>query len=402
MVRPRHCRADLLICAVTIAAGVLVGACSGTPEDANAANAGGPAAARAGGAAGARAGVGAGGRRRSVIVAPTDVAVVTSEPISDAIPVTGTLQPLTSVDVRARIDGDLTGVFVREGERVGQGQLLARFEAVAEQSSAASAQAGSAAAKADLSQAEWNLKQTTDLYRAGAVSEGEYRTAQQQVNASNARLAAAAATQSSASLSARDTRVTAPISGIISKRMVDVGEHLARGAPMFTLVRNSTLELQATVPERSASAVKVGQRVTFSVDGQELTGAVARMSPTIDPASRSITVYVDVPNADGAIKGNSLATGSILLRTVNGALVVPTGALHQGLNNGSTYVYRINTGAVEQVNVNVGIVNNGVGKAQITSGLVTGDRIISGNLGTLSAGATVQVIGGDAARRGPR
>ncbi|MGI8507846.1 MAG: hypothetical protein ACR2MQ_00815, partial [Gemmatimonadaceae bacterium] len=69
-------------------------------------------------------------------------------------------------------------------------------------------------------------------------------------------------------------------------------------------------------------------------------------------------------------------------------------------DSGKTYVYRINSGAVEQTNVTVGIVDNRAGKAQITSGLNPGDKVISGNVGTLSAGAKVQVIGGDRSRGG--
>jgi len=166
------------------------------------------------GASGGAGGAGA-ARSRTVILAPSDVTVAQSGSISDGIAITGTLRPLDAVDVRARIEGDLTGVFVREGQQVSQGQLLAQFEAVAERSSAARAQAAQAAARADLSQAQWNLKQTTDLYHAGAVSEADYRAAQQAAEAASARLAAAQASQQSAAITARDTRVTAPISGVI-------------------------------------------------------------------------------------------------------------------------------------------------------------------------------------------
>lgn len=389
--RPLHSRhrrarvAAALGCTVLL----LAAACAKNEADAKAASGAGA------GAAAAR-----GRKPRTVVLAPSDVAVATTGSISDGIAITGTLRPLDQVDVRARIEGDLTGVFVREGQRVSQGELLARFEAVTEQSSATSARAGSAAAQADLKQAQWNLQQTTDLYHAGAVSEADYRAAQQAAEAARARLAAASAQESAAAITARDTRVVAPISGVIDKRLVDPGEHLARGADMFTLVRNNTLELAATVPERRAADVRVGERVTFSAEGRDFDGRVARVSPTIDPASRSITVYVDVDNASGALKGNTLATGSVIIRTVGDALIVPTAALHTGADTSATYVYRVNTGRVEQVPVGVGIVNNRSGTAQITSGLAAGDRIVAGNVGTLAAGSTVQIVGGDRPARG--
>ena len=347
----------------------------------------------AGGAGGAK-----GAKTRSVAVAPSDIATVRVGSLSDGIAITGLLRPLESIDVHARIEGDLTGVYVREGQHVASGELLAQFESVAQQSGAASARAGQAAAKADLSQAEWNLKQSGDLFHAGAISEADYRASQQSADAARARLAAANAAVETASITARDTRVVAPMGGVIDKRLVDPGEHLSVGAPMFTLVNSQTLELAASVPERRAAAIKVGQRVAFSAQGLAFTGKVARVSPTIDPNTRAISVYVDVDNSSGTLKGNSLATGNVIASTVTGVLLVPTTALHQTADSGKTYVYRVNTGRIEQVYITLGVVNDQAGFAQVLSGLTTGDKVMVGNLGTLSPGTEIQIIGGDRAR----
>ncbi len=340
-----------------------------------------------------------GSKIRSIAVAPSDIATAQLGSLSDGVPITGLLRPLQSVDMHARIEGDLTGVYVREGQHVQQGQLLAQFEAVAQESAAASARAGQSAAKADLSQAEWNFKQSGDLFHAGAISEADYRVSQQAVDAARARLAATDAALQQANIAARDTKVVAPISGVIDKKLVDIGEHITKGASIFTLVRSQTLELAANVPERRASSIRIGQKVSFAAQGLSFTGKVARVSPTIDPTTRSITVYVDVDNPDGALKGNSLATGDVIASTVNGVLLVPTSALHQTADSGKTYVYRVNTGTVEQVFVNLGIVNDQAALAQITSGLKTGDQVVVGNVGTLAPGTQIQVIGGDRGAR---
>lgn len=352
-------------------------------------------------AASATAKTAANAKTRTVAVSPSDIATIHVGSLSDGVPITGLLRPLESVDVHARIDGDLTGVFVREGQHVTKGQLLAQFEAVTQQSSAASARAGQAAAKADLLQAEWNLKQSGDLFHAGAISEADYRASQQAVDAARARLAATDASVAAANIVERDTRVVAPMTGVIDKRLVDMGEHLSSGSPMFTLVRSQTLELAATVPERRAAAIKIGQKVSFSAQGLDFIGKVARVSPTIDPNTRAITVYVDVDNSNGALKANSLATGDVIASTVDGALLVPTTALHQTADSGKTYVYRANTGRIEQVYVTLGIVNDQAGLAQILSGLTTGDKVMVGNLGTMSPGTEIQIIGGDRASGKP-
>jgi membrane fusion protein, multidrug efflux system len=340
-----------------------------------------------------------GAKSRSIAISPSDIATAHTGTLSDGVPITGLLRPLESVDIHARIEGDLMGVYVREGQHVQQGQTLAQFESVAQQSNAASARAGQSAAKADLSQAEWNFKQSGDLFHAGAISEADYRISQQSVDAARARLAAANAALQEASITARDTRVTAPITGVIDKKLVDIGEHMTKGASMFTLVRDQTLELAATVPERRAASIKVGQKVSFSAQGLAFDGKVARVSPTIDPNTRAITVYVDVDNSKGTLKGNSLATGNVIASTLNGVLLIPTSALHQTADSGRTYVYRVNTGAVEQVDVALGIVNDQAGLAQILSGLVAGDQVVVGNVGTLSPGTQIQIIGGDRAAR---
>lgn len=342
-----------------------------------------------------------GPKTRSVAVAPSDIATVGTGSLSDGVPITGLLKPLESIDIHARINGDLTGVYVREGQHVSKGQILAQFESVAQESGAASARASQAAAQADLSQSEWNFKQSGDLFHAGAISEADYRASQQATDGARARLAAAKAAVDVADITARDTRVTAPITGVIDKKLVDIGEHMTIGAPMFTLVRNQTLELAATVPERRAASIKVGQKVTFSAQGLNVSGSVARISPTIDPNTRSITVYVDLQNPDGAIKGNSLATGDIIASTLNGVILVPTTALHQTADSGKTYVFRVNTGKAEQVYITLGIVNEQAALAQVVSGLKVGDQVMVGNVGTLSPGTEVQVIGGDKPQQRP-
>jgi RND family efflux transporter MFP subunit len=192
-----------------------------------------------------------------------------------------------------------------------------------------------------------------------------------------------------------DTRALAPTTGVVAQRLVENGEHVARGAHMFTVVRSDVLELSASVPARNANEVRVGQRVHFAVGGRQLDGRVARVNPTIDPTSRSMTVYVQVPNASGELKGNSFATGRIVSRTVDGAIVIPTTAIRQAQGNDRPFVYRIGADdALERAPVSVGIVDETAAVAEIVEGLAPGDRIVVGNVGTLGAGMKVTIAGG--------
>jgi RND family efflux transporter MFP subunit len=349
-----------------------------------------------GGAGAARGAGGAGGRSApSITIAATDVATVAPTTIEDGVALTGDLHPLETIDVRSRIEGDLTAVYVREGETVRAGQLLASFEASTQESSRASAEADRVAANAELANAQWTLEQNESLFKAGAIAERDLKTSQQAVTTARARLAAAVARLRASGNEARDTRVVAPASGVVEKRLVDGGVHLARGAPMFTIVRSGTLELAAAVPARQASVVRTGQVVHFIADGRRFDGKVARVSPTIDPATRSVTVYVQIPNPGNTLRGGTFATGRVVSRTLTNALAIPAGALRQGQEDGKPFVYRIDRKTLNVAPVQVGVVDEQQGIAQVTDGLQAGDKIVVGNVGTLGRGMQVTIAGAE-------
>jgi RND family efflux transporter MFP subunit len=323
---------------------------------------------------------------------PNDVLVVARAPIEAATPINGDLKPIEEIVVRARVEGDITGVFSREGQRVARGQVLARFDNTTQESDRASAAAERDAAQSDVTNAQWNFDQAQELFKAGAIPERDLRAAEQTLAAARARLAGAEARLKAASQTDADTRVLAPTTGVVSLRSVEAGEHVTRGSPLFTVVRNDVLELEAAVPARLSESVAAGQIVRFTAAGRQLEGRVARVSPTINPANRSVTIYIQVPNRDGTLKGNTFATGRVIGRTVKNALVIPTAALRQSQQLNTPFVYRIVDDVVEHAPVTLGVVDEGIGVAEIVQGLKEGDRIIVGNLGALGAGMRVSII----------
>ena len=106
--------------------------------------------------------------------------------------------------------------------------------------------------------AKWNADQSAELFKAGAIAERDNRTAQQTLAAARARLAAADARVRATTSFVTDTRALAPTTGVVARRNVEAGEHVARGADMFTVVRSDVLELAAAVPARQANEIKVG------------------------------------------------------------------------------------------------------------------------------------------------
>jgi len=364
-----------------------------TPGSGGGAAAGGAPAGGAPAAGGGRGGPGGG--RGGVVLAASDVATLENGVIENAVAVSGNLRPVETIEVRSRLNGDISGVYVQEGERVRAGQLLARFESSQQESSRRGAEADREAARSQLQTAQWAAEQSAALFKAGAIAEQENRAAIQAVVAAQASVAASEARLRTASAVSSDTRVLAPSSGIIDRRTVQPGERVSVSTPLFTLVRNETLELAANVPSRLANLVQPGQVVRLGVDNRTLESRVSRVSPTVDPVSRSVTVYVKVPNADGAIKGNTFASGRIIGERRTGALLVPTNAIRQAPGTESApFVWRITGGALEKRNVTLGVVDDAAGVAEVKEGLSVGDRVIVGNVGALGNGSKVTIAGG--------
>src|SRR3954465_4523123 len=230
-------RRSLTPCIAVLLAGTTLGAaCQGeSPNQASAAPTnvanGGPrdSTGKGGSKGGGPGGAGSGRAASAITLAASDVAVVKRDAIESGIPITGDLHPIETIGVRARIEGDLVGVFVREGERVSAGQLLARFESSEQETTQASSEADVSSAKSDLATAQWNLDQSRDLFKAGAIAERDLKVAEQTVETAKARLAAANSRLKSTSIGTRDTRVLAPAAGIIEKRLVQNGERVTRG-----------------------------------------------------------------------------------------------------------------------------------------------------------------------------
>lgn len=367
---------------------------AGAGGAAGAASAAGGARGAGGAAGGGRGGAGGGGRG-GVVLAATDVATLKIGVIENAVAVSGNLRPIETIEIRSRLNGDINAVYVQEGERVRAGQMLARFESSQQESGRRGAEADREAARSQLQTAAWAAEQSAALFKAGAIAEQENRAAIQSVVAARASVAASEARLRTASAVAGDTRVLAPSSGIIDRRTVQPGERVSVSTPLFTLVRNETLELAANVPGRLANLVQPGQSVRLILDDRTIESTVARVSPTVDPVSRSVTVYVRVPNANGAIKGNTFTSGRVIGERRGDALLLPTTAIRQAQGSDlSPFVWRIAGGALEKRNVSLGVVDDAAGVAEVKDGLRAGDRVIVGNVGALGNGAKVTIAGG--------
>lgn len=404
MTPTRHIVHARPLLALGAAALLVLTACGGDGDAAEAAGAPAsvagkaPAGSRVPGPGGPGGPPASGGNARgggSIVLSSADIHKVATGLIEEGAAISGNLRPIETVSIRARLEGDLTQLLVREGDVVRSGAVMAQFESTEQEAALRSAEADEIAARTEAETAQWNLEQTRDLFKAGAVAERDMRAAEQGAATANARRAAAESRVRAAASLSRDTRVTSPVNGVVERRNVENGERVTRGEELFTVVRSDVLELTAAVPARRANTLRRGQAVRFSADGRAIEGRISRVSPTIDLASQSVTVYVEVPNRDLSIKGNAFATGQVIERALPGQLLVPQSAIRQASASADigAFVWKVERGALVSAPVTLGIVDEARGVVQVLGGLAAGDEVVVGNVGMMGAGMQVQVIG---------
>ena len=226
-------------------------------------------------------------------------------------------------------------------------------------------------------------------------------SAQSNVTALQANLAAQQAQLAGIRLSLEYATIRAPISGIVSARNVDPGQTVGAGTTVATIVDLSEMEARVLAPLSAASALAVGKVAELSVEGiagRLFEAEISRMNPVAVEGTRSIPIYITVPNADRSLKGGMFAQGELVLTSTQPVLSVATRAVHD--DAGAKYVYTLHEGKIARTPVALGAALEGSAYVEVRDGLSAGDRVIVANLGQLKPGATAVVRGEGTAANG--
>lgn len=323
-------------------------------------------------------------------LAPADVVVVESQALSRVLPLSGSLMPVVQATVKSKVAGEILSLAVREGETVAKGAVLARIDTRNQQAQVDSVRANAEKARADLAMAKLELDNNQRLLERKFIAPTVVDTSKSAYAASAAGLKAAEAQARLAELGLEDAVVRAPIAGVVAQRMVQPGEKVSPDEPLLSLVDLSLLELEAPAPASEVPLIKVGQPVRFTVDGygaRPFEGKVERINPVAEAGSRSIVIYLAVPNPDGSLKGGMFAKGTLLLDASAAAPVVPLAAIRN--EAGVPFVLVIKDGKLAQRPVTLGLKSEERGLVQITQGLALGERVLTASSSLLTDGMAV-------------
>ena len=344
-----------------------------------------------------------------------EVSTITRATIQQELTVVGNLIGETTVPVAPRAAGRLQEVYVRLGDRVGKGQRLAKIEdfelleQIKQQEAAQDvSQATIRQRDADLALAKTSVDRARSLFERQIMpkqqlddAEARYQSAQAQLDLARAQAQQSKARLDELKINLSNTIITSPVNGFVAKRNVDPGASVGQNAPIVDVVDISRVRLIANVVEKDLKQLQAGDGTRVEVDafpGEEFMGRIARVSPVLDPATRTAPIEVEIPNPSFRLKPGMYARVGITLDTVKDALVAPATSLVD-LGGRRGVFQPINQVAVFRA-VQVGTEQGDL--VEIVGGITEGTQVITTGAGQLRDGDRVLVAGGRGGRGGRR
>lgn len=310
--------------------------------------------------------------------AASDLARLMPREIGRLIPVSGSVRPLVYATVKSRHSADIARVHVQEGERVTTGQLLVTLDTADLRARLDAQKASLAEAQARLRLADKTQENNQLLLARNFISHNAVDASRSGVDVSAANVNAAQAQVAIAQRALDDALVRAPFAGIVAKRMVNAGEKAAPDTPLLQIVDLSRMEIEALVPLSEIPMVRVGQGISFTVDGfdkRSFNGTVDRISPAAELGSRAISVFVSLPNADGALRGGMLASGKLAIAARAPVNTLPGSAVQE--EGGQFFVYTVKQGRLDRRPVVIGSRSPDSGLVEITEGPPAGTDVVA-------------------------
>lgn len=349
--------------------------------------------------------------------------------IVTSVTATGTVKPVDEVEVGTQVSGLVDKIYVDYNSEVKKGQILAELDKTTLLQSVENAEAAYNAALNEQNYYQLNFTRQQNMYEAGVISKADYEQAIYQKNNAMATVAQrkTALTQAKANLGYAS--IYSPIDGIIISKEVEEGQTVAAAMStptLFTIAKDiNKMQVEAAVDEADIGEVKVGHRVSFTVDAypeEQFSGKVrqVRLGATTTSNVVTYTVIIDADNPDKKLKPGLTATVTIYTLEHNDVLTVEQQALNfvpdsaqlslyysqnnikgnlpnlSGNRTGKKIVWlKESNGSIAEKEVTTGT-SNGI-RVEVTDGLKQGDQVVLG----MESGVAVNTTNGDTKNESP-
>jgi len=374
-----------LLCALVLVLGLSL-AVTGCGEDSaseNSAQAGQASAQKAGGGqkpGGGKKSGGPGGMDQQ------DVPVAVSEAVAGSIAsfyqATAVLEAEKEAQVLARVGGVIQKRLVEEGDQVQEGDALLVID--------------NDEYRFRLEQAQATAQNLRSRYERLKQMKAEELATEEEYQAARSDLASAEADEGLARLEVDYTTVRAPFTGRITERMVDVGQNVSVGTPLFLMADFDPLLARVHVPSREFKRLKQDQSVELVLDSnsERLQGRIKLISPVIDPTTGTIKLTVEIPEFPADTRPGEFAEVHIVTEQRDGVTLVPRGAVLTDKGETVVYVPQDEEGRLtaERRLVETGFTDDR--HTQIISGIQPGDVVVTKGQRSLKNGSPLKILEG--------
>ena len=305
--------------------------------------------------------------------------------------ITGTIEPERRADLRAEVSAIVLQVLRENGEPVRRGDLLVRLDDTAIRDSLASAEESARASSQAFEQAERQVQRLKTLQTQGMSSMQALEDAEVRRNNAQSDLAAAKSRSVAARQQLARTEVRAPFDGVVGERKVSAGDTAQIGKELVKVMDPASMRLQGLVSADHLSEIRIGQAVSFRVNGYpqtEFSGTIKRVAAAANATTRQVEVLVDfaagnAPRMAGLYAEGRIATGSSQVLTIPESSVVKVGD--------SAYAWRLKGKTLSKVPVQLGERDVRRGDYLVRGGLADGDQVLRHPGSSLVDGQTAEV-----------
>jgi len=307
---------------------------------------------------------------------PVAVAMATRGAIASYYNATATLEAEKQAEVLARVEGVVKQLYCEEGHLVKAGAPLLQIDNDEYQ--------------LRLKQAEANTANLRSRFERIEMMMAEELGTEEEFQAAKSELATAEAEEGMARLNVSYTTVTAPFSGKVTSRLVDLGQNVSIGTPLFVLADFNPLLARVYVPSKEFKKLQADQSVTLILDSnqQRMQGRIKLISPVIDPTSGTIKITVEIPEYPPNTRPGDFTEVQIVTERRNDTLLVPRIAVLS--DRGEDVVYVAAGGTAERRVVEVGFMDND--HAEILSGVENGEQIVVKGQRSLKHGDPIKIL----------
>jgi membrane fusion protein (multidrug efflux system) len=291
---------------------------------------------------------------------------------------TATLEAENRAEILARAGGVVARLHVEEGDAVGRAQVLLELD-----DSEASLRVRQAEVEVAKQQSIWDRQKSS--FEQQVISKAEFELAKTNFDAASAQL-------DLAQQQLTYTRVQAPFAGTVTRRLVNVGQTVNVGSPLFELANFKPLLARVHVPAKEMGSLRQGQPADLVLDtnGAQLTGTVRLVSPVVDPNTGTVKVTIGVAAYPPGTRPGDFVKVSVVTARRDNALRVPSPAVFEDKGERVVFVAQ-DTVAVRRA-VEVGFVDDS--HTEILKGIETGERIVIKGQRSLKDGGRIRILEG--------